>query len=227
MEKILIVEDDETVLNFENLELSHEGYTTVTAVDGRQALEKFETENPDLILLDIMLPELNGIEVLRRIRKSSQVPVILVTAKGETYDKVNGLNTGADDYISKPFAIEELLARISAVLRRSKSAAPVQTQILQNRDVELNLQSMTASVQGNSISLSKLEFLLLKLFMENQNVVQSRSQIIDAVWGKDYFIEENTVDVYVNYLRSKIDQPTKTEYIKTVRGVGYMMVNQA
>ncbi len=227
MEKILIVEDDETVLNFENLELSHEGYTTVTAVDGRQALEKFETENPDLILLDIMLPELNGIEVLRRIRKVSQVPVILVTAKGETYDKVNGLNTGADDYISKPFAIEELLARISAVLRRSKSAAPVQTQILQNRDVELNLQSMTASVQGNSISLSKLEFLLLKLFMENQNVVQSRSQIIDAVWGKDYFIEENTVDVYVNYLRSKIDQPTKTEYIKTVRGVGYMMVNQA
>ena len=227
MEKILIVEDDETVLNFENLELSHEGYTTVTAVDGRQALEKFETENPDLILLDIMLPELNGIEVLRRIRKSSQVPVILVTAKGETYDKVNGLNTGADDYISKPFAIEELLARISAALRRSKSAAPVQTQILQNRDVELNLQSMTASVQGNSISLSKLEFLLLKLFMENQNVVQSRSQIIDAVWGKDYFIEENTVDVYVNYLRSKIDQPTKTEYIKTVRGVGYMMVNQA
>ncbi len=227
MEKILIVEDDETVLNFENLELSHEGYTTVTAVDGRQALEKFETEKPDLILLDIMLPELNGIEVLRRIRKVSQVPVILVTAKGETYDKVNGLNTGADDYISKPFAIEELLARISAVLRRSKSAAPVQTQILQNRDVELNLQSMTASVQGNSISLSKLEFLLLKLFMENQNVVQSRSQIIDAVWGKDYFIEENTVDVYVNYLRSKIDQPTKTEYIKTVRGVGYMMVNQA
>ncbi len=227
MEKILIVEDDETVLNFENLELSHEGYTTVTAVDGRQALEKFEAEKPDLILLDIMLPELNGIEVLRRIRKVSQVPVILVTAKGETYDKVNGLNTGADDYISKPFAIEELLARISAVLRRSKSAAPVQTQILQNRDVELNLQSMTASVQGNSISLSKLEFLLLKLFMENQNVVQSRSQIIDAVWGKDYFIEENTVDVYVNYLRSKIDQPTKTEYIKTVRGVGYMMVNQA
>ena len=226
MEKILIVEDDETVQNFENLELSHEGYTTVTAVDGRQALEKFEAEKPDLILLDIMLPELNGIEVLRRIRKVSQVPVILVTAKGETYDKVNGLNTGADDYISKPFAIEELLARISAVLRRSKSAAPVQTQILQNRDVELNLQSMTASVQGNSISLSKLEFLLLKLFMENQNVVQSRSQIIDAVWGKDYFIEENTVDVYVNYLRSKIDQPTKTEYIKTVRGVGYMMVNQ-
>ncbi|MCI7567251.1 MAG: response regulator transcription factor [Treponema sp.] len=226
MEKILIVEDDETVLNFENLELSHEGYTTVTATDGRQAMELFEKENPDLVLLDIMLPELNGIEVLRRIRKTSQLPVILVTAKGETYDKVNGLNTGADDYISKPFAIEELLARISAVLRRSKASAPVkQLTKVQNREVELNLQSMTANVQNQSISLSKLEFLLLKLFMENQNKVLSRSQIIDNVWGKDYFIEENTVDVYVNYLRSKIDQPTKTEYIKTVRGVGYMMVN--
>ncbi|MCR5187543.1 MAG: response regulator transcription factor, partial [Treponema sp.] len=164
--------------------------------------------------------------VLRRIRKTSQLPVILVTAKGETYDKVNGLNTGADDYISKPFAIEELFARISAVLRRSRASAPAQQQTnLQNREVELNLQSMTATVQGQSISLSKLEFLLLKLFMENPKVVLSRSQIIDAVWGKDYFIEENTVDVYVNYLRSKIDQPTKTEYIKTVRGVGYMMVN--
>lgn len=223
MEKILIVEDDETVLNFENLELSHEGYTTVTATDGRQAMELFEKEKPDLVLLDIMLPELNGIEVLRRIRKTSQLPVILVTAKG---DKVNGLNSGADDYISKPFAIEELLARISAVLRRSKASAPVkQLTKVQNREVELNLQSMTASVQNQSISLSKLEFLLLKLFMENQNKVLSRSQIIDNVWGKDYFIEENTVDVYVNYLRSKIDQPTKTEYIKTVRGVGYMMVN--
>ena len=153
------------------------------------------------------------------------MPVILVTAKGETYDKVNGLNTGADDYISKPFAIEELLARISAVLRRAKATAPAAASDLKNRDVELNLQSMTALVQGNSISLSKLEFLLLKLFLENQNVVLSRSQIIDAVWGKDYFIEENTVDVYVNYLRAKIDQPTKTEYIKTVRGVGYKMVN--
>ena len=119
MEKILIVEDDETVLNFEELELKHEGYDCVIAKDGRQALEVFEKENPDLILLDIMLPELNGIEVLRRIRKTSSVPVILVTAKGETYDKVNGLNTGADDYISKPFVIEELLARISAVLPTS------------------------------------------------------------------------------------------------------------
>lgn len=222
MEKILIVEDDETVLNFEELELKHEGYDCVIAKDGRQALEVFEKENPDLILLDIMLPELNGIEVLRRIRKTSSVPVILVTAKGETYDKVNGLNTGADDYISKPFVIEELLARISAVLRRFK--ASTNEVILKNRDLELNTQSMSVTIQQNSINLSKLEFLMLKYFMENVNVALSRNQIIDKVWVKDYFIEENTVDVYVNYLRSKIDQHLKSEYIRTIRGIGYMMV---
>lgn len=225
MEKILIVEDDETVLNFENLELSHEGYETVIAMDGRTALQKFEEEKPDLILLDIMIPELNGIEVLRRIRKTSQVPVILVTAKNETYDKVNGLNTGADDYISKPFAIEELFARISAVLRRSAAQQPqAKSTVLKNRDIELNPQSMSVIVLGNQVSLSKLEFLLLKLFLENINVALSRTEIIDAVWGKDYIIEENAVDVYVNYLRSKIDQVTKSEYIRTVRGIGYMMV---
>lgn len=223
MEKILIVEDDETVLNFENLELSHEGYTTVIAQDGRTALELFEKEKPDLVILDIMLPELNGIEVLRRIRKNSDVPIILVTAKNETYDKVMGLNTGADDYISKPFAIEELFARINAVLRRSKSTKANDV-ILRNRDIECNTQSMAVTVQGNPIGLSKLEYFMLKFFLENINVALSRSQIIDTVWGKNYFIEENTVDVYVNYLRSKIDQPTKTEYIRTVRGVGYMMV---
>lgn len=222
MEKILIVEDDETVLNFEELELKHEGYDCVIAKDGRQALEVFEKEKPDLILLDIMLPELNGIEVLRRIRKTSSVPVILVTAKGETYDKVNGLNTGADDYISKPFVIEELLARISAVLRRFKASS--NEVILKNRDLELNTQSMSVTIQQNSINLSKLEFLMLKYFMENVNVALSRNQIIDKVWGKDYFIEENTVDVYVNYLRSKIDQHLKSEYIRTIRGIGYMMV---
>lgn len=222
MEKILIVEDDETVRNFEELELKHEGYDCVIAKDGRQTLEVFEKENPDLILLDIMLPELNGIEVLRRIRKTSSVPVILVTAKGETYDKVNGLNTGADDYISKPFVIEELLARISAVLRRFKASS--NEVILKNRDLELNTQSMSVTIQQNSINLSKLEFLMLKYFMENVNVALSRNQIIDKVWGKDYFIEENTVDVYVNYLRSKIDQHLKSEYIRTIRGIGYMMV---
>lgn len=224
MEKILIVEDDLTVLNFEQKELEHEGYTTITAVDGRQGLELFESENPDLIILDIMLPELNGIEVLRRIRKSSQVPVILVTAKGEVYDKVNGLMTGADDYISKPFAIEELFARICAVLRRTGSNSSKNT-VLKNRDIELDTQSMLLKVRSEKYSLSKIEFMLLKYLLENQNTALSRNQIIDNVWGKDYVIEEGTIDVYINYLRSKIDQPLENQYIKTIRGVGYMMVN--
>jgi len=224
MEKILIVEDDPTVLNFEIKELEHEGYNIVSATDGRTALELFEKEKPDLILLDIMLPELNGIEVLRRIRKSSSVPVIMVTAKGEVYDKVNGLMTGADDYISKPFSIEELLARIYALLRRSNNSNVSET-VLKNRDVELDIQSMVLKVQGQIYSLSKLEFFLLKYLLENQNVALSRNQIIDNVWGKDYIIEEGTIDVYINYLRSKIDQPLKTQYIKTIRGIGYMMVN--
>lgn len=225
MEKILIVEDDKTVLDFEKKELEHEGYAVITAEDGRRALDLFETQKPDFILLDIMIPELNGIEVLRRIRKQSEVPVILVTAKGEVYDKVNGLSAGADDYISKPFAIEELLARISSVLRRSR-VNTVPSSVLQNGEIELNTQTILLTVQDKSFSLSKIEFMLLKFFLENQNVALSRSQIIDAVWGKDYFIEEGTVDVYVNYLRGKIDQPLKEEYIKTVRGVGYMMVNK-
>lgn len=225
MEKILIVEDDKTVLDFEKKELEHEGYAVITAEDGRRALDLFESQKPDFILLDIMIPELNGIEVLRRIRKQSEVPVILVTAKGEVYDKVNGLSAGADDYISKPFAIEELLARISSVLRRSRVNA-VPSSVLRNGEIELNTQTILLSVQDKSFSLSKIEFMLLKFFLENQNVTLSRSQIIDAVWGKDYFIEEGTVDVYVNYLRGKIDQPLKEEYIKTVRGVGYMMVNK-
>jgi len=224
MEKILIVEDDQTVLNFETKELEHEGYKIVSATDGRTALELFEKENPDLVLLDIMLPELNGIEVLRRIRKTSSIPVIMVTAKGEVYDKVNGLMTGADDYISKPFAIEELLARIYALLRRSNNPAASES-VLKNRDVELDVQSMILKVQDKTYSLSKLEFFLLKYLLENQNVALSRNQIIDNVWGKDYIIEEGTIDVYINYLRSKIDQPLKTQYIKTIRGIGYMMVN--
>jgi len=223
MEKILIIEDDLTVLNFEQKELSHEGYTTITATDGRKGLELFEKEKPDFIILDIMLPELNGIEVLRRIRKVSQVPVILVTAKGEVYDKVNGLSTGADDYISKPFAIEELLIRITTVLRRTKPNT-VNSAVLTNRDIKLNTQSMVLTVNDKQYSLSKTEFLLLKYFLENTNVALSRNQIIDSIWGKDYFIEEGTIDVYVNYLRGKIDQNLDTVYIKTVRGVGYMMI---
>ncbi|WP_191013464.1 response regulator transcription factor [Treponema zioleckii] len=223
MAKILIVEDDEGICDFVDLELRHEGFDTVIAKTGREGLEKFESENPDMILLDVMLPEINGLEVLRRIRKNSSVPVILETARGETLDKINGLNSGADDYISKPFDIEELLARMNAVLRRVQPANGGANR-LKNRELELNLENMSAIIKGESLNLSKTEFMMLKFFMENTGKVLSRDAIIDAIWGKDHFIDVNTIDVYVGYLRSKIDQPCKTEYIKTVRGAGYMMV---
>jgi two-component system response regulator ArlR len=223
-ERILIVEDDSGISDFVNLELKHEGFTTEVAADGRVALEKFESFNPDLILLDIMLPELSGLEVLRRIRKTSNVPVIILTARGETYDRVNGLDAGADDYIPKPFEIEELLARMRAILRRLSfnSATP---EILKNRDLEMHIGSMKVTLKGEVINLSKTEFLMLKLFMENVNKVLSRDNLIDEIWGKNHFIDENTIDVYVGYLRSKIDQEVHEEYIKTVRGAGFMMID--
>ena len=220
--KILIVEDDAGISDFVIPELEHEGYTTCLAVTGREALEKFEAENPDLILLDIMLPELNGLEVLRRIRAVSTVPVILETARGETVDKINGLNLGADDYISKPFEIEELLARINALFRRVNYSKPQGAKAFY-KNLYLNLDRMSFTIDENEVQLSKTEFLLLKLLIENQGKVFSRQQIIDEIWGVGHFIDENTVDVYVGYLRSKISDITKDEYIKTVRGAGYMM----
>lgn len=222
--KILIVEDDKGISDFVIPELEHEGYTTCLAVTGREALEKFESEKPDLILLDIMLPELNGLEVLRRIRAVSSVPVILETARGETIDKINGLNLGADDYIPKPFEIEELLARINALFRRISYNQPKEVS-LTYKSLTLNLDRMSFSFEGGEeVQLSKTEFLMLRLFIENQGKVLSRSQVIDEVWGKGHFIDENTVDVYVGYLRSKISDFTKDGYIKTVRGAGYMIV---
>lgn len=222
--KILIVEDDKGISDFVIPELEHEGYTTCLAVTGREALDKFESEKPDLILLDIMLPELNGLEVLRRIRAVSSVPVILETARGETIDKINGLNLGADDYIPKPFEIEELLARINALFRRISYNQPKEAS-LTYKSLTLILDRMSFSFEGGEeVQLSKTEFLMLRLFVENQGKVLSRSEIIDAIWGKGHFIDENTVDVYIGYLRSKISEFTKDGYIKTVRGAGYMIV---
>lgn len=221
MAKVLIVEDDEGISEFVELELKHEGYETVLAKTGREGLEKFDSENPDMVLLDVMLPELNGLEVLRRIRAKSNVPVILETARGETIDKINGLNSGADDYISKPFEIEELLARMNAVLRRATSPK-VGGNIIKIRDIEMNIDSMSVTVNGKAENVSKTEFLMLKLFMENPDKVMSRDDIIDAIWGKDHYIDVNTVDVYVGYIRSKIG----ADYIKTVRGSGYKFVEK-
>lgn len=225
MEKILIVEDDDGISDFVKLELEHEGFQTLIAKDGREALDFFESFSPDLILLDVMLPKLSGLEVLRRIRKSSKIPVIMVTARGETYDRVNGLDAGADDYLPKPFEIEELLARMRAVFRRSKFSE-VEAKIYKIQEIELNTESMKVTVGKNIIDLSKTEFLMLKLLMENKNKVLSRDKIIDEIWGTEHFIDINTVDVYIGYLRSKIDQVLKKTYIKTVRGSSYMMIDE-
>ena len=201
MGKVLIIEDDEGIADFLRLELEHEGYSVLYAADGRSALELFEHDTPDIILLDIMLPQLNGLEVLRRIRKKSCVPIIMLTARGETFDKVSGLDSGADDYLAKPFEIEELLARMRAVMRRNE--VPENT-ILKLRAVELDPSSMVVTVHRERVTLSKTEYLLLKTLMEHKNIVLSRDRIISAVWGTDHYIDENSVDVYVRYLRSKI-----------------------
>lgn len=222
MAKILIIEDDKGISDFIIAELKHEGYETVLAITGREGLEKSESEKPDLILLDVMLPEMNGLEVLRRIRKNSNVPIILETARSETIDKINGLNEGADDYIVKPFEIEELLARINALLRRVQFSTTTGA-VLKHGELEMNAASMSISVNGNTLYLSKIEFLMLKLFIEKSGTVLSRNDIIDSVWGENHFIDINTVDVYVGYLRSKLAAHSKTEFIKTVRGSGYIM----
>lgn len=217
--RVLIVEDDSGIADFLQLELEHEGFEVLRAEDGRKALELFESGAPDIILLDIMLPKLNGLEVLRRIRKTSRVPVIMLTARGDTLDKVSGLDSGADDYLAKPFEIEELLARMRAVMRRNEA----NDEQLKLRGIELNRDSMEVKINKERIALSKTEYLLLKTFIENKNVVLSRDKIISAVWGENHYIDENSVDVYVRYLRSKIDDKTGEEYISTVRGAGYVM----
>ena len=219
MARILIVEDDAELSKILRLELAHEGFETATAEDGRAALEKIRNEAPDLVLLDVMLPRLSGLEVLRKVRGElkSDVPDILVTARGETIDKVDGLNSGADDYVAKPFKIEELLARMNAVLRRVKKGT--KSVPLRNGPIAMSVDEMKVTASGRAAELSKNEFMLLKHFLENVGKVLSRDGIIRAVWGEDYCIEENSVDVYVRHLRAKFGDGV----VKTVRGMGYIM----
>lgn len=222
--KILIVEDEENLARFTELELIHEGYETAKAFDGRTGLEMAETGEFDLILLDIMLPGINGIEVLRRIRKSSEVPVILLTARDSVMDKVSGLDTGADDYITKPFDIEELLARIRAALRKKISAKEnTASAVLSSGLLTLDPAAHTVIYDKDEIELTNKEFKLLQKLLENKSIVLSREVLLEDVWGFDYMGETNIVDVYIRYLRSKIDDVHKIKLIHTVRGVGYVI----
>jgi len=220
--KILIVEDEIKLARFVELELKHEGYDVVVANDGRSGLICFETCRPDVVLLDLMLPELSGIEVCRRIRKTSDVPVIMLTAKGETMDKVIGLDSGADDYMTKPFAIEELLARLRAALRRKvKSGSGENESVLKLNALTIDVARHTVKYGDNMIELTKREFELLEYLVRNKNIVLTREQILNKVWGYDYIGETNVVDVYIRYLRTKIDDKYDVKLIHTIRGVGY------
>ena len=228
MSKILIIEDEEKIARFVELELSHEGYETDKATNGREGLEKIESGRYDLVILDIMLPELNGIEVLRRARRTTDVPVILLTARDSVTDKVSGLDMGANDYITKPFAIEELLARIRAILRSSEKAAekapePAEKEedgsILSCSGVEMNTDSHEVTYNGQPVELTNREFILLRTLMENKNVAMTREKLLCDAWGYDYYGETNIIDVYVRYIRHK----TSDDVIKTIRGVGYIV----
>lgn len=223
-EKILIVEDEEKIARFVELELLHEGYEVTKCLDGREGLTLAESGDFDLLLLDIMFPGINGLEVLRRLRKTSDMSVILLTARDSVIDKVSGLDMGADDYITKPFAIEELLARIRACLRK-KHGAPISESggILTRGELALDPLRYEVRYAGDLIALTNREFELLKTLLENKNIVLSRNTLLERVWGFDYIGETNVVDVYVRYLRSKIDNEYDTQLITTIRGVGYVI----
>ena len=225
MPTILIVEDEKKIARFLELELKHEGYDVLTAFDGRSGLDTAMSSDPDLLILDLMLPELSGIEVCRRLRHSSDVPIIMLTAKDDVSDKVMGLDMGADDYVTKPFAIEELLARIRVAIkkRRARDAGPVQEDhLISLGPVCLDLASWQAKVCGVPVSLTKKEFDTLRYLMEHQGTAVTRDQLMNEVWGYDYFGDSNIVDVYIRYLRHKIDDRFQIKTIHTVRSVGYL-----
>jgi two-component system response regulator ArlR len=203
------------------LELTHEGYEVSKAFDGRNGLEMAASGKFDLILLDIMLPGLNGMEVLRRLRRSSSVPVIMLTARDSVVDKVSGLDSGADDYITKPFAIEELLARIRNALR--KQTLRPEEQVLTAGRLMMDVGRRQVTVDGVPVELTKREFDLLQYLLENKGLVMSRETLLENVWGFDFEGETNAVDVYVRFLRSKIDEVFDIKLISTVRGVGYVI----
>lgn len=225
MNRILIIEDEEKIARFVELELGYEGYDVEKALDGRDGLALVKARSFDLILLDIMLPGLNGIEVLRRIRQFSDVPIILLTARDAVVDKVTGLDGGADDYITKPFAIEELLARIRVCLRsRSGSQQhPADTPLLSVGLLRLDPKSRVCWMGSQTLDLTKKEFDLLECLLENKNIVMKRETLLDKIWGYDFAGETNAVDVYIRYLRAKIEEPYQQKIIHTVRGVGYVI----
>lgn len=225
-QRILIIEDEKNLAKFVELELQHEGYETKICGDGRTGLQVATEEEWDVILLDLMLPELSGLELIRRLQQVKEVPIIIMTARDSVMDRVIGLDHGADDYIVKPFAIEELLARLRALFRRLE-ASEVQhasgQSVVEYRDLVVEKENHTVRRSGEIIDLTKREYELLLILMENINVVLSREVLLNKVWGYKMEVETNVVDVYIRYLRNKIDVPGQNSYIQTIRGMGYVM----
>lgn len=222
MKRILVVEDEANLARFIELELTHESYTVTVMYDGESGLQEALSTEYDCILLDIMLPKLNGLEVCRKLRREKETPVIMITAKGETYDKVIGLDYGADDYIVKPFDIEELLARLRALLRRNKNEDDSE-HLLVVGNLQIDKEAFTVLCDHQLIELTKTEFELLKLLAMNKRHVMTREKVLTAIWGYDNEVETNVVDVYIRYLRNKLKPFGQDQLIETVRGVGYVI----
>lgn len=226
MSKVLIIEDEKNLARFVELELKHEGYETTVHYNGRTGLDAALSSDWDAILLDLMLPELNGLEVCRRVRQVKNTPIIMMTARDSVIDRVSGLDHGADDYIVKPFAIEELLARLRALLRRidieGEQNNAKQTTV-SYRDLTIEKENRVVKRGNETIDLTKREYELLLTLMENVNVVLGRDVLLNKVWGYESEVETNVVDVYIRYLRNKIDRKGEESYIQTVRGTGYVM----
>lgn len=220
--KILLIEDEEKIARFVELELTHEGYEVTKSFNGREGLELAESGNYQLVLLDVMLPELNGLEVLRRLRRTSDIPVIMLTARDAVMDKVSGLDAGADDYITKPFAIEELLARIRVIFK-TRVSAERQTRKMSVNGVTMDIDRHEVTYGDEIIELNNREYELVHTLMENKNIVLNRDQLMNTVCGYDYMGETNIIDVYVRYIRAKIDDRFGIKFISTVRGVGYVI----
>ncbi|MGB9780472.1 response regulator transcription factor [Caldanaerobacter sp.] len=220
-EKVLIVEDERQIARFLQLEFEHEGYEVKIAYDGVSGLKEALEGDYDIVLLDVMLPVIDGYEVLEKIREKSDIPVIMLTAKDQVKDKVKGLDIGADDYVTKPFSIEELFARVRAALR--KKNLPSKRGVLKFADVVIDFNTYEVRRQGIKIDLTKKEFDLLEFLMRNAGIALSRERILQAVWGYEYYGDTNVVDVYIRFLRSKIDDPFDKKLIHTIRGVGYIL----
>ncbi|QSX07821.1 response regulator transcription factor [Alkalibacter rhizosphaerae] len=222
-EKILVVDDERSINDLIRLDLEFEGYVVESAFDGQEALDKVESFHPDLIVLDVMLPKINGFDVCKRVNADKSIPIILLTAKTDVIDRVLGLELGADDYLTKPFDNRELLARVKALLRRSQVVIKEERDVLENNEIVVTLSERKVLIKGDEIHLTPKEYELLLLLISSPEQVFSREVLLEKVWGYDYFGDTRTVDMHIQRIRKKIADHSDHEYIQTIFGVGYKM----